>query len=79
MDFKVCHHGNFFEIFSRVHATLQPALSVRPSVGWLVGRSRFTLWAEAPKGPMTYAFTYAEIFPPPSSLLRPPPISEAPI
>ena len=25
--------------FSRVHATLHPALSVRPSVGWSVGRS----------------------------------------
>ena len=28
-------------IFSRVHATLYPALSVRWSVGWLVGRSPF--------------------------------------
>ena len=27
----------------------------------------FPFWAAAPKGPMTYAFTYAEIFPPPSS------------
>ena len=26
-------------IFSRVHATLQPALSVSRLVGWLVGRS----------------------------------------
>ena len=25
-----------------------------------------TFWAAAPKGPMTYAFTYAEISPPPS-------------
>ena len=33
--------------FSRVHATLQPALSVGRSVGWLVGRSvtlYFFLW-----------------------------------
>ena len=29
----VYHYG----IFSRVHATLQPALSVCPSVGWSVG------------------------------------------
>ena len=31
-------------IFSRVHATLQPALSVRLSVGWSIGRSRFTFF-----------------------------------
>ena len=33
-------------IFSRVHATLQPALSVGRSVGWSVGPSHFTffLW-----------------------------------
>ena len=35
-------------LFSRVHVTLQPALSVRPSVGWSVGRaggrSRFTFF-----------------------------------
>ena len=30
--------------FSRVHATLQPALSVRLSVGWSIGRSRFTFF-----------------------------------
>ena len=30
------------EIFSRVHATLQPALSIGPPVGRLVGQSRFT-------------------------------------
>ena len=30
------------DVFSRVHATLQPALSVRPSVGRSVGRSHFT-------------------------------------
>ena len=27
------HSDHFFFLFSRVHATLQPALSVRPSVG----------------------------------------------
>ena len=33
--------GVFFSLalFSRVHATLQPALSVRPSVGWSVGHT----------------------------------------
>ena len=30
---------SFLSLFSRVHATLQPALSVGRSVGWLVGRS----------------------------------------
>ena len=32
------------DIFSRVHATLQPALSVGRSVGWSVGRSNFTFF-----------------------------------
>ena len=35
---------NQLHIFSRVHATLQPALSVRPSVGWSVGHVLLFLW-----------------------------------
>ena len=31
--------STILHLFSRVHATLQPALSIRPSVGWSVGRS----------------------------------------
>ena len=31
-------------IFSRVHATLQPALSVGRSVSWSVGPSHFTFF-----------------------------------
>ena len=32
-------HGALHMFFSRVHATLHPALSVRRLVGWLVGPS----------------------------------------
>ena len=46
-DITLGQHGatnlKAFTVFSRVHATLQPAFSVGPSVGrsvgWLVGRS----------------------------------------
>ena len=41
-------------------------LSIHWSVGWLVCWL-VPLWAAALKGPMTYAFTYAEISPPPPS------------
>ena len=41
MYFMMC---NSLEFFSRVHATLQPALSVGRSVGWSVGWSHFTFF-----------------------------------
>ena len=34
-----------------------------PSDPLITAPSPFPFWAAAPKGPMTYAFTYAEIFP----------------
>ena len=38
----------------------------------------FTFWAAAPKGPMTHAFTYAEIYPPSPAPPLPPPSPRGP-